>query len=58
MKLDIPYWVIVRSLRLCEELRINEYCVSEWIVNADDTITVNITKENKRILDELKNLID
>ena len=58
MKIYIPYWIIVKSTKLCEELRINEYCVAEWIVDAKDTVAITITKEKARILDELKNLID
>lgn len=58
MKIQIPYWIIVKSTKLCEELQINEYCVSEWIVDAEDTTSITITKDKKWILDELKNLVD
>lgn len=58
MKITITYWTIVKSLKICEELRINEYCVKDWIVDADDTIEITITKENKWILDELKDLVN
>ena len=58
MKIEIPYRVIVSSDDLCKYLWVNEYCVSEWIIDWDDTMTVEITKSNLRILDELKDLVE
>ena len=57
MKITITYWTIVKSKKLCEELRINEYCVNEWRVDKDDTLTIEITEKNKWILQELYNLV-
>lgn len=57
MKITITYWTIVKSQKLCEELWINEYCVNEWIVDKDDTLTIEITEKNKWILQELYNLV-
>jgi len=57
MKITITYWTIVKSLKLCEELWINEYCVNEWRVDKDDTLTIDITEDNKRILKELYDLV-
>lgn len=58
IQLYINYWTIVRSKRLCEEFWINEWCVAEWIVDTADTYHVEITEENKRILQVLSDLIE
>lgn len=58
IQLYINYWTIVRSERLCDELWINERCVAEWIVDSSDTYHVEITNENKWILQVLSNLIE
>lgn len=57
MKISIPYWVIVCSDELCNELWVNERCVNEWVVDSDDTVDVEITNDNIRILEELKDLV-
>lgn len=57
MKITITYWTIVKSQKLCDELWINEYCVNEWRVDKDDTLTIEITEKNKWILQELYNLV-
>ena len=58
IRLGIPYWAIVRSSELCNELWVDERCVNEWIVSSYDTMTVEITKENKWILKLLYDFIE
>lgn len=58
IQLYIDYWTIVRSQELCDEFRINEYCVAEWIVDSADTYHVEISEENKWILKVLYNLLE
>lgn len=48
--IEIPYGIIVRNEQLCRELWVNERCVNEWIVDADDTKSVIITQKNRWVL--------
>ena len=51
--INIPYSIIVTSEDLCEEVWINERTVNEWVVDWDDTATIEITSDNVWILDYL-----
>lgn len=50
IRLEIPYGIIVRNSHLCKELWVNEWCINEWLVSADDTVSIQITQKNRRLL--------
>lgn len=53
IKIQIPYWIIVKDDFLCRKLNVNEYCVAEWLVDKNDTLTVEITPDKMWLLELL-----
>ena len=58
IKIWIKYKIIYKYDKIINYLWLNEYWISEWLINWDDIKYIEITKENIWILDYLKDYIE
>lgn len=58
IRIEIDYNTIIHNKELCYLLWVNPYCVNEWRVSYNDTVSIKIDKYNIRILEIIKNILD
>ena len=58
IKIWIQYKIIYKYDKIINYLWLNEYWISEWIIDWNDIRYIEITKDNIRILDLLKEYIE
>ena len=58
IKIWIEYKIIYKYDKIINYLWLNEYWISEWLIDWNDIKYIEITKNNIRILDLLKEYIE
>lgn len=55
IQISIPYGLIVRDDKLREYLWVDERAINEWRVEPNDMKTIDINKDNIRLVDYIRN---
>lgn len=58
VRIELQYKIVYKIDRLIYYLGLNPRAINEWLVDPEDTASILITKENERILDEVKEYLD
>ena len=54
IQIRVPYILIVRDDRLRDYVWVDERVINEWIVDSYDMKTIDINKDNIRLVDYIK----